>query len=96
MKPPKYDGRTSLDEFLIAFQNCASFNEWSSRDKAAHLLNSLTGNASQLLRDSIDNTFTELVTKLERRYGTKGQQERFRTELRCKRRKKDEPVAELA
>ena len=96
MKPAKFDGRTPLDEFIISFENCADFNKWSMEDKAAHLRNSLTGNATQLLRDSAASTYKELLEKLERRYGTQLQQEKFRTELRCRRRKKDEPVAELA
>ena len=96
MKAPKFDGKTPLDEFIIAFENCARFNGWSKYDKAAYLRNSLTGNASQLLRDAAKDTYSELVGKLERRYGTKGQQERFRAEIRCRRRKKDESVAELA
>jgi len=96
MKPPKFDGRTSLDEFVIAFENCARFNAWSAEDKAAYLMNSLTGSAAQLLRDSADCTYKELIKKLERRYGTKNQQERYRTEIRCRRRKKEEPVTELA
>ena len=96
MKPPKFDGKTPLDEFVIAFENCARFNQWSRYDKAAYLRNSLTGSASQLLRDSASDTYSELIGKLERRYGTKGQQERFRAEIRCRRRKKDESVTELA
>ena len=96
MKPPKYDGRTALDEFIIAFENCAVFNKRQEKEKAAHLLNSLTGGATQLLRDSARSTYAELIRKLERRYGTKFQQERYRTEVRCRRRKKDESVAELA
>ena len=96
MKPPKYDGRTPLDEFIIAFNNCAQFNRWSSSDKAAYLKNSLTGGAAQLLRDSANSTYKELIAKLERRYGTKNQQERYRTEIRYRIRKKGESVPELA
>ena len=96
MKPVKFDGRTPLDEFIIAFENCAQFNRWSPTDKAAYLRNSLTGSAAQLLRDSASSSYGELLAKLERRYGTQNQQERYRTEVRCRRRKKDEPVTELA
>ena len=96
MKPPKFDGKTHLDEFIVAFENCAQFNHWSKYDKAAYLRNSLSGSASQLLRGSASDSYSELVGKLERRYGTEGQQERFRAEIRCRRRKKGESVAELA
>ena len=96
MKPPKFEGKGLLEEFIIAFENCAIFNKWSSSDKAAHLRNSLTGTATQLLRDSANSSYAELLAKLERRYGTKNMQEKYRTELRCRRRRKDEPVTELA
>ena len=33
MKPPTFDGKTPLDEFLISFENCAKFNGWSSMIK---------------------------------------------------------------
>ena len=96
MKPPKFDGRGSLDEFVMAFENCADFNQWTERDKAAYLRNSLAGNAAQFLRDSARDTYSELVRKLDQRYGTKNQQERYRAEIRSRRRRKDEPVTELA
>ena len=79
MKAPKYDGRSSLDEFIIAFENCARFNRWSSSDKVAYLMNSLSGTAAQLLRDSVGCTYSELLHKLERRYGTRNQKEKYRT-----------------
>jgi hypothetical protein len=75
MKPPKFDGKTPLDEFVIAFQNCAAFNRWSEEEKTAHLKNSLTGVATQLLKDSADSTYEQLMEKMERRFGTKDQQE---------------------
>ena len=96
MKPPKFDGKTPLDEFIIAFDNCAEFNKRSSREKAAYLKNSLTGGANQLLRTAADDCYSELLAKLERRYGTKHQEEKYRTEIRCRQRRRDEPVTELA
>ena len=58
--------------------------------------NSLAGNASQFLRDSAKDSYSELIKKLERRYSTQNQQERYLAEIWCRRRRKDEPVTELA
>jgi len=37
MKPEKFNGHGSFESFLIQFENCASYNGWSNRDKLAHL-----------------------------------------------------------
>jgi hypothetical protein len=34
---------------VCMFENCARYNEWGDRDRAAHLRWSLTGIATQLL-----------------------------------------------
>jgi len=96
MKPDKFDGSKSLETFLIQFQNCASFNKWSQRECLAHLKWSLTGSAAQLLWDAENLSYKELVEKLRSRYGGRGTEERFQIELKCRRRKKNESLRELA
>ena len=96
MKPEKFDGRGSFETFIYMFENCAKYNRWNDRDCAAHLRWSLTGIAAQLLWDTDKLNYTELVEKLRSRFGGKGMEERFQTELRCRRRAKGEPLRELA
>ncbi|HSN22635.1 MAG TPA: reverse transcriptase domain-containing protein, partial [Methylomicrobium sp.] len=96
MKPEKFDGRASFETFMCMFENCARYNNWNKIDKVAHLRWSLTGVAAQLLWDSDGLTYKELVEKLRDRFGGKGMEERFQTELRCRRRAKGESLRELA
>jgi hypothetical protein len=96
MKPEKFDGRTSFETFMCMFENCAIYNKWNKIDKVAHLRWSLTGVVAQLMWDSDGLTYKELVEKLRDRFGGRGMEERFRTELRCRRRTKGESLRELA
>jgi len=59
-------------------------------------MNCLTGPAALLLWDSEDATFDQLSEKLLRRYGSREQQEKFRVELRYRRRRNGESLQELA
>ena len=70
------------------------YNRWSTDDALAHLKFSLTGNALQLLRESPfhDFTFEELVDKLKQRFGSVGQSQKFRAELKSRRRQKGESI----
>ena len=96
IKPEKYDGSACVEAFLVKFNACAFYNNWQSADKAAHLMNCLTGPAALLLWDSEDATFDQLSEKLRRRYGSREQQEKFRVELRYRHRRNGESLQELA
>jgi hypothetical protein len=99
MKPDKFDTkRVPLNTFLIQFETCSRYNNWSEDEKAAQLKCSLSGDAAQILWDCPDAdkmSFAELVGKLKARYGTTGQREKFAVELRALRRKKNQSIAEL-
>ena len=96
LKPDKFDGTSSFESFMCSFDNCARYNRWSRTDKLAHLRWSLTGTAAQLLWSAEDLNYEELVEKLKSRFGGKGMEGRFQTELRCRRRKRGETLRELA
>lgn len=98
MKPDKFSGTGSVDTFLAQFDICGAYNKWTEEDKAAHLKCSLTGVAGQLLWDTGRPdilTYTELRDKLRRRFGSDDQQEKFQAELRARRRRRGETLAEL-
>ena len=96
MKPDKFNGHESFETFMCTFTNCAECNAWSEKDKRAYLRWSLSGEAAQLLWDANDLSYDQLVEKLRNRFGGKGMEERFQTELRCRRRRKGESIRELA
>ena len=96
MKPEKFDGRSSFETFIYMFENCSKYNRWDEEDKVAHLRWSLTDIAAQLLWDTEHLSYRQLVDKLRNRFGGKGMEEKFQTELRCRRRSKGESIRELA
>jgi len=96
VRPDRFDGTTSLETFLVKFENCAEFNQWTEKEKLAHLWASLQKEAAQLLWGAHELSYEELVDKLRKRFGSRGMEERFQTELRCRRRKRDETIRELA
>jgi hypothetical protein len=98
MKPPTFDGKQSLDSFLAQFEVCAGYNRWTEGDKAAFLKCALVGQTAQLLWDAGDPQkldYAELIERLRARYGSSGQAEKFRTELRARKRRRGESLNEL-
>ena len=98
MLPDKYNGTTSVESFFAQFETCARYNEWNERDKVAYLKWCLSGTAAQLLWDigpSARLTYNELVRKIRQRFGSEGQEERYQTELRTRRRKRGESLQSL-
>ena len=96
MKPEKFDGHSSFETFIYMFENCCKYNKWGEEDKVAHLRWSLTGIAAQLLWDTEHLSYSDLMEKLRNRFGGKGMEEKFQTELRCRRRNKGESIREMA
>ena len=96
VRPDKFDGTTSLETFLVKFENCAEFNEWTEKEKLAHLRTSLQKEAAQLLWSAHGLSYDELVNQLRQRFGSRGLELRFESELRCRRRGKDESIRDLA
>ena len=87
-----------METFLAQFDICANYNSWSYQDKAAYLKCSISGTAGQLIWDSGKPgamSYQELRDKLQRRFGSDDQQEKFQAELRAHRRRKGETLAEL-
>ena len=96
IKPDKYDGKTDLETYLVKFESLASYNGWDQLDRAAHLKASLIDGAASLLWQVQDASYQEVVNKLRCRYGTHEQQEKFRLELRTRKRKPGDKVQELS
>jgi len=88
-----YDGSTVLETFLAKFENSAAYYSWSKRDRLFHLKASLEGHAGHVLWEiTSDATESDIVKLLRNRFGNTNQMERFRAELRTRRRKSGESV----
>ena len=77
------------------FEDIAEYNAWNETDKLVHLKASLTGSATYLLTESRGLTYEDMKEKLRRRYSTREQQERFKVELKTRRRRPDESLQDL-
>jgi len=92
----KFDGITCVDTYLAKFESCAEYNNWTAKDKAAHLKSALTGNAANLLQGNTRATYAEVVGLLQRRYGDREQHKKFKLELKYRRRQPAEDIQSLA
>jgi len=73
-------------------ESCSAYNDWTDNDKFAHVRLRLIGTAAHVLSGGISAvpTYNDLVEKLETRFGTKDRSARYRSQLKSRRRKKDE------
>ena len=98
LKPPKFDGSGSFETFYATFVNCSDYNRWKKRDQLAHLKSCLTGEAGKVLWDSspeATDTLAKLVDLLRNRYGGSRQADKYRMELRLRRRASGESLSNL-
>ena len=91
-----YDGKSSLEAYLERFNAASSFNGWSEQARVAHLKTNLVGDAGSLLFQLKHDTFDEIVDKLKTRFGSHEQRDRFKVELRTRRRRSGESLQGLA
>jgi len=87
--PEKYDSTTPLSIFLTNVKSCAAYNDLTDNDKVAHVRLRLVGTASHVLSGGINAipTYNDLVEQLEKRFGTKDQSARYRSQLKGRRKK---------
>jgi len=85
--PEKYDGTTPLLLFLTNVESCAIYNDWTVNDKLAHVRLRLADTAAHVLSGGINAvpTYSDLVEKLEKRFGTKHLSARYRSQLKGRR-----------
>ena len=95
--PEKFDGKGSIDVFLMKFKECAEYNGWNHSEKLTQLRMCLTGSAAQMLASTASSciTVSQLEDQHKRRYGVEGQGPIYRSQLRSRRRAKGESIQEL-
>lgn len=91
-----FSGDKCLETFLAKFENMSAYLNWSERDRLFHLKASLEGPAGQVLWDmGSQSSVSDIIRLLRARFGTDNQAERFRAELRARRRRKGEGLQSL-
>jgi hypothetical protein len=91
-----YDGQKSLETFLAKFENCSDYFEWSETDRVFQLRASLDGAAGQLLWSMPkETTVKKIIQLLRNRFGNINQSERFRAEIKMRKRKSNETLQSL-
>ena len=85
-----------LETHLAKLRNCAEYYGWNSADVSCHLKASLEGPAATLLWElAPDCSEDEVLQLLRSRFGNQEQIERFRFELKTRRRKPSESLQSL-
>jgi len=79
---------------LANVESCSAYNDWTDNDKLAHVRLRLVGTAAHVLSGgtSAIPTYSDLVEKLEKRFGTKDQSARYCSQLKGRRRQKNETL----
>jgi len=83
----KYDETGSFETFLVAqIQNCASYNKWTKKEQLIYLRSSQEKYAGQVLWDYSSET------TISQRFGEANQSDKYRFELKSRRRRLDETL----
>ena len=96
IKPPRFDGKGCIEAHITQFNIVANRNKWTDEEKVDFLKISLSGEASNILKDiKEDISFEELEQRLKARYGSLDQVEAYRVQLKGRRRKRGESLFDL-
>jgi len=96
IKLTPYNGTGRFETFLAKFENMAQYLGWNDVDRYYHLCACLEGAAGQVLWDAGPPATTEsIISLLRTRFGNESQAERFKAELRARRRKPVESAQQL-
>jgi len=93
LKLAPYNGSTCLKTFLAKFENCSDYYAWDDRERLCHLRASLEGPAGQVLWDAGQQSSVDgVITLLKNRFGSLNEEERYRSELKARRRRRGESL----
>ena len=99
IKPDNFDGVSpTFATFKAHFENAAKFNSWNKDEQLAFLKSSLIGSAAQCLWDQspdCTDTLQKLWKLLSDRFAGQNLTEKYRTELRSRRRMPGESLDTL-
>ena len=93
----KFDGSTAVEPFISKFETFSSYFRWGSRERSFHIRISLAGAAAEILSQIDANaSVEEILSLLKQRFGSENQQQRYRRELRSRRRRNGETIQDLS
>ena len=93
LKLGTYNGSTCLKTFLAKFENCSDYYDWNDSERLCHLRASLEGPAGQVLWDAgQQSSVDQVIQLLKNRFGSLNEEERYRTELKVRRRRRGESL----
>jgi hypothetical protein len=85
VKPPKFDGATSWVVFQRQFEAAAIHNDWNPREKAAHILSVLQGQAADVLHSvPAGASYEDIVWALQDRFGDHKLAAAYRSRLKAR------------
>jgi hypothetical protein len=85
VKPPKFNGSTSWVVFHRQFEAAAIHNDWTPREKAAHLLSVLQGRAADVLHSvPAEASYEDIVGALQDRFGDHQLAAAYRSHLKAR------------
>ena len=91
-----FNGKSDLETFLSRFENCSEYFGWNEKDKLFQLKNSLIEAAGFVVSEiGSCAKLCEIIQLLKLRFGNENQMERFRAELKSRRRKPGESLQHL-
>ncbi|CAC5367719.1 unnamed protein product [Mytilus coruscus] len=97
-EPDSFDGKCSeWVDYIIHFEQVASWNQWTDREKAQQLTMCLRGYAQKILSDLTlgqMSDYNALKNVLSQRFNPREGEVAYRCEFRNRRRQNDETVAE--
>jgi hypothetical protein len=99
LKPEPFNGSDDWQEYISHFEVCAELGRWNDQDKVLALAACLRGPARTFyisLPAEFRQPYEVLITKLEQRFGSSRQQNRWLSRFESRRRKPTESIAALA
>jgi hypothetical protein len=97
VKPPKFDGSTSWVVFQRQFDAAAIHNDWTPREKAAHVLSVLQDQAAHVLHSvPAVTSYEDIVGALRDRFGDHQLAAAYRSQLKARVQTGGETLQEFA
>ncbi|XP_055997890.1 uncharacterized protein LOC130047282 [Ostrea edulis] len=99
LKPEPFNGSDDWQEYISHFEVCAELGRWNDHEKVLVLAVCLRGPARTFyisLPAEFRQPYNILITKLEQRFGSSRQQNRWLSKFESRRRKPTESIATLA